>query len=175
MKIFSDRAFNEDLIPGLPKKEDGKYKGLTGLTERVLGKPLNKGQQMSVWTNRPLRQAQIVYAAIDAFVLIELYQELYEKCGSNKEDLQTLESNLLKGNNKAPSKTPKKSKNQQAESNDDEEIQADASNNEQINPPQFKVVTDGMLEVDPPELNKNKRSRISNFLRKFKCISPMEE
>ena len=37
--------------------------------ETVLGKPLCKGQQMSNWELRPLREQQMHYAALDAVCL----------------------------------------------------------------------------------------------------------
>ncbi|CAG5115916.1 unnamed protein product, partial [Candidula unifasciata] len=39
-------------------------KGLSLLVKKMLGKPLSKGEQMSNWEKRPLRQSQIIYAVI---------------------------------------------------------------------------------------------------------------
>lgn len=49
-------------------------RGLSGLCESVLGLPLNKTDQISDWSKRPLRQSQIKYAALDAFVCLEIYK-----------------------------------------------------------------------------------------------------
>ena len=44
--------------------------------ERELGIRLDKGQQTSEWCRRPLSEAQIRYAALDAEVLVDLHQAL---------------------------------------------------------------------------------------------------
>lgn len=38
------------------------------------GKPLDKSNQFSNWNNRPLREEQKIYAALDAYCLIEIYE-----------------------------------------------------------------------------------------------------
>ncbi|VDO44477.1 unnamed protein product [Brugia timori] len=53
-----------------------EIRGLSALCERVLGKPLDKTEQCSVWDRRPLRDLQLRYAALDAYCMLMLY----EKC-----------------------------------------------------------------------------------------------
>lgn len=38
-----------------------EIRGLSALCERVLGKPLDKTEQCSVWDRRPLRDLQVFY------------------------------------------------------------------------------------------------------------------
>jgi hypothetical protein len=66
-----------DTLPASRKKYkkgvDGNHK-LDDVCERELGIYMDKGQQTSDWTLRPLTDAQLAYAAIDAEVLLPLYE-----------------------------------------------------------------------------------------------------
>ncbi|XP_070614504.1 exonuclease mut-7 homolog isoform X2 [Erythrolamprus reginae] len=53
-------------------------KGLSLLVQEVLGRPLDKAEQLSNWEKRPLRETQVLYAACDAYCLLEVHAKLLE-------------------------------------------------------------------------------------------------
>ena len=53
-------------------------KGLSELVKMVMGKPLNKSEQMSDWERRPLRRSQITYAG----KLLMIYMIYFRCCFS---------------------------------------------------------------------------------------------
>lgn len=57
----------------------GKH-SLSTIAEICLGKKLNKSDQFSNWEQRPLRESQIIYAALDAYCLLEIYETLDKQC-----------------------------------------------------------------------------------------------
>lgn len=65
---------------------NGKPKGLSKLTQSCFGKALDKSECMSNWQNRPLRSNQLRYAALDAFVLIQIHDYILGKLKSQKID-----------------------------------------------------------------------------------------
>jgi ribonuclease D len=60
--------------------------GLAKVTDKIYGKPLCKLEQMSNWERRPLRQTQMHYAALDAYILVDLIQKLSDH-GNEKDKL----------------------------------------------------------------------------------------
>jgi ribonuclease D len=55
---------------------------LTSLVERLLGQRLEKGDQLTDWTRRPLTGAQARYAASDVAHLLELHDRIAEELAS---------------------------------------------------------------------------------------------
>lgn len=58
--------------------------GLSTLVRLLLGKPLNKEEQCSEWDVRPLTLAQKLYAAQDAFCLLQIMAELEKRIKQHK-------------------------------------------------------------------------------------------
>ncbi|CAH0404842.1 unnamed protein product [Chilo suppressalis] len=59
-----------------PTSDENAGNSLSYLVQTCFGLPLEKSEQCSNWELRPLRKTQIHYAALDAFVLIEIYNFL---------------------------------------------------------------------------------------------------
>lgn len=55
-----------------------KKTGLAEVAKKMLGKPISKKFQKSKWTLRPLSLPQQRYAALDAYILIDIMNALFE-------------------------------------------------------------------------------------------------
>ena len=65
-----------DLIDLYQYKYLDKAKGLKSMCNEILGINICKYEQCSFWENRPLKQSQLHYAAVDAFVCVSIYKKL---------------------------------------------------------------------------------------------------
>ncbi|RWS20609.1 exonuclease mut-7-like protein [Leptotrombidium deliense] len=94
---------NKDLL----NSKDAK--GLSKLTYLVLGKFINKEEQFSDWGRRPLRDNQIKYAAIDAYSLLQIYEQLFEKSSKMGINFEEVIQNYVAGKISAEEKLSLKS------------------------------------------------------------------
>ncbi|XP_050362372.1 exonuclease mut-7 homolog [Nymphalis io] len=69
---------------GLTLPSDSGGNSLSSLVQACFGLPLEKAEQCSNWELRPLRNTQLHYAALDAFVLLEIYYYLQKRCVEQK-------------------------------------------------------------------------------------------
>lgn len=71
---FEPKNFVE--LQDLAKKKNLENFGLKGMTEEVLGAKLSKGAKLTNWENPHLTEAQLMYAATDAWVGLMIYRKL---------------------------------------------------------------------------------------------------
>ena len=73
--------------PWSSREELARYQpiSLSTLVATVLGKPLDKTMRMSNWSQRPLSTSQILYAALDAWTLVEVHLSLQKHSGAKDE------------------------------------------------------------------------------------------
>ncbi|NWX14151.1 MUT7 Exonuclease, partial [Aegotheles bennettii] len=123
-------------------------KGLSLLVHHVLGKPLDKTEQLSNWEKRPLREEQILYAASDAYCLLEVYEKLRKDPASFG-----LSSDLTESLVGKPGKKPKAKKQlnkQEVPSPSGQQCEGCAKEPScppaPISPKEFSVVCDNMLQ-----------------------------
>jgi hypothetical protein len=69
--VVDAQSFVADAEPNLSKL------GLSRIVETYFGKPLDKAEQCSMWSRRPLSERQRVYASLDAWVCVALHQKFF--------------------------------------------------------------------------------------------------
>ncbi|KAI2659986.1 hypothetical protein H4Q32_022569 [Labeo rohita] len=132
-------------------------KGLSLLVQQVLGKPLNKTEQLSNWERRPLRTSQLRYAATDAYCLLDVYLVLSRdpKAFGLPEDLRSIPSAqpAKSREEKKPKEKSKQSKRREAQqkANVPHSVEDCIKVNSEyqgptITPPELRVVCDNMLQ-----------------------------
>ncbi|XP_041262439.1 exonuclease mut-7 homolog isoform X4 [Onychostruthus taczanowskii] len=123
-------------------------KGLSLLVQHVLGKPLDKTEQLSNWEKRPLREEQILYAASDAYCLLEIYERLCKDPESFSLGSDLTDSLVGKQSKKPRAK--KQLNKQEAPSPSGQECQGPRMGPSHppapISPQEFSVVCDNMLQ-----------------------------
>ncbi|NXE81377.1 MUT7 Exonuclease, partial [Cochlearius cochlearius] len=123
-------------------------KGLSLLVQHVLGKPLDKTEQLSNWEKRPLREEQILYAASDAYCLLEIYEKLCKDPASF--GLSSDLSESLVGKPSLKPRAMKQLNKQEAPSPSGQQCKGSKKETScppaPISPKEFSVVCDNMLQ-----------------------------
>lgn len=118
---------------------------LSTLVQHCLGFPLDKSDQFSNWEKRPLRDNQLIYAALDAFCLIEVYDVLKQCCEASNFSFDEVCYNLMTNEKMPRRKTKKMGKINEAASQNS--IQQPPSPHEAPVPASsLKIVCDTMLQ-----------------------------
>nr|CAD7574286.1 unnamed protein product [Timema californicum] len=68
---------------------------LARLVELCLGHRINKMDQFSNWELRPLRKSQILYAALDAYCLLEVYDKIAYCCDQQGIPFEEIKNEIL--------------------------------------------------------------------------------
>ncbi|KAM6047327.1 exonuclease mut-7 homolog isoform 10-T14 [Theristicus caerulescens] len=123
-------------------------KGLSLLVQHVLGKPLDKTEQLSNWEKRPLREEQIIYAASDAYCLLEIYEKLCKDPASF--GLSSDLSGSLVGKPSIKPRAKKQLNKQEVPSPSGQQCKGSKKETScppaPISPKEFSVVCDNMLQ-----------------------------
>ncbi|CAD5121311.1 DgyrCDS9838 [Dimorphilus gyrociliatus] len=143
------------------QKYNSNLKGLSELTNFILGKPLNKNEQASNWEKRPLTKRQLYYAALDAHCLIDVYIQLKSAClerGLNFDALHCISIFHFDGQKKTKSQRTRdrfKEKLKSEQTVTDKQVpEVGEKKTEWISPQELRVVVDSMLAGLGRELRK---------------------
>jgi ribonuclease D len=102
-----------------------KERGLSELVRLCFGKPLNKSEQISNWEKRPLRKSQIIYAALDAFCVLEVLDYF-----SNRLKTLKMEFDINKCIGKKFKNSSKVKQTSREKKNDQKQLKFEISQNE---------------------------------------------
>jgi hypothetical protein len=73
--------------------------GLSKIVQAVLGKKVCKVEQMANWELRPLRKSQQHYGALDAYILVELFDKMKEYAKENDVIIEDYKNTHVSGKN----------------------------------------------------------------------------
>ncbi|XP_013188882.2 exonuclease mut-7 homolog [Amyelois transitella] len=125
----------------LPYSDKGGN-SLSCLVHACFGLPLEKAEQCSNWEIRPLRATQIQYAAVDAFVLMKIYQFLQKLCFQQKINFDEICNDVMLESKKKASKKIKTA----------EKLQSTVANPQSKSPNELKIMVESKLSSLIPYL-----------------------
>ncbi|XP_045462079.1 exonuclease mut-7 homolog [Harmonia axyridis] len=128
----------------LPHTQSGGA-SLSTLVHQCLGAPLDKSDQFSNWDKRPLRLSQLIYAALDAYCLIEVYDVIRQSCDRVNCPFEEICFSLI-SNSKVPKKKAKKSNKKDGPKASADIPQPKCHITEEITTSRIKFVCDTMLQ-----------------------------
>lgn len=124
--------------------ENTSGESLSRLVELCKGHPLDKSDQFSNWEQRPLRKGQLVYAALDAYCLLEVFDVMEQCCA--EQGIPFLEiCNSTIHMLKSPKKIPKSTKKMQKEAAESPLIMGPPPFKEPIPARSLRIVCDMMV------------------------------
>ncbi|CAH0547599.1 unnamed protein product [Brassicogethes aeneus] len=116
------------------------------LVHHCLGRPLDKSDQFSNWEKRPLRESQLIYAALDAYVLIEIYDVMKQCTESAKLNFDDICYHLMTNDKTQKKKTKNQGRRKFTNSTAPTVPQAPSPHPAAVPAHQVKVVCDTMLQ-----------------------------
>lgn len=105
LSLLWKNIINNGLV--IPGCCDSIGNGLSSIVQSCFGLPLEKSEQCSNWELRPLRETQIIYAALDAHVLLQVYDFLQKMCVQQNINFEDIVNETMHETKK---KLPKKTK-----------------------------------------------------------------
>jgi ribonuclease D len=78
-ELKSHRKYLIDIQELYKPFNNGNQISLKKLVEITCNQQLDKRETLSRWKNRPLREGQMKYAAIDAYILLDIYDRFKNK------------------------------------------------------------------------------------------------
>lgn len=140
------RKLNQITNFKFPFPGENSSENLSNLVKLCLGKKLDKSNQFSNWEKRPLRTDQCLYAALDAFCLIEIYDVIEREISKIGIDFNDFLANFLY-ENKTKIVIKKKENSRPNESNQKKTYPIPIGPNKNpVGALQIKFVCDNMLE-----------------------------
>ena len=74
--------------------DEAKNVGLSAVCKKLLQQEICKGERMSNWEMRPLRKAQMHYAALDAYCMLPAIEKMIQMGAESGDEKKKFEKNV---------------------------------------------------------------------------------